>query len=330
MDDLERRLREYDEYNRAQISEEFLQRLKALEANPETAQRPRGRYVLPVAAAVALAICLGSVWAWLHFSRPVDHRTPPAVTLEEPPADAADTPIPSEPAPPETSSKTEMLYTSKPPAGDPSPALPIFAPKPVQDGTAQTNSDAPAGARSEEPTSAKPDDTTPAAPEDGTPDKPNDPSPAKPDVPPSDDPNPPAPDDPDPPAPDDPNPTEPDAPDPPEPDDPDPPGITLPEDIPPFVPEEPPQIMASCRSAYGKETLTLSLLSTGESVDVDVTGLVALDSGAHTPEGEEIEVPAGETMFIGIYSAFGCQVAYQLTRADDDTIDAQVIDLCQD
>ena len=166
MDDLERRLREYDEYNRAQISEEFLQRLKALEANPETAQRPRRRYVLPVAAVVALAICLGSVWAWLHFSRPVDHRTPPAVTLEEPPADAADTPIPSEPAPPETNPKTEMLYTSKPPAGDPSPALPIFAPKPVQDGTAQTNSDTPAGARSEEPAPATPDDTTPAAPED--------------------------------------------------------------------------------------------------------------------------------------------------------------------
>ena len=334
MDDLERRLREYDEYNRAQISEEFLQLLKTLEANPEAAQRPRRRYVLPIAAAVALAICLGSLWAWLHFSRPVES---PKVTLEEPALPDADSPAaPSEPAPPETKPKTELIYTSKPPAEEPSPTLPIFAPKPVQGGTAQPNSDTPAAPRSEEPAPAAPEDTTPVKPEDTAPYKPDKPTPGKPDNPnpaspdasaPSGEGNPPESDPPVPSEetnpPDDPNPPKPDDPDPPEPANPDPPD---PPEADPSV--DPPAVVklespfsAEFRREEDRDMVTLTLLSTGEQAEVDVTGWVA-SSGQAASAGEHPDDPQTQNGTTGswVAVAFHQPVYIQFTVDGDGTV----------
>ena len=311
MDELERRLKEYDEYNRAQISEEFLQRLKTLEAAPAAPQRPRGRYVLPVAAAIALVICLGSVWAWLHFSQPVDHRTPPAVTLEEPPIPEADTPpIPSEPATPETNTRTELIYTSKPPAEESPIAQPFSPEKPGQAGTAQPRSDTPAAPLPEEP--------APAAPEDTTPVKPDDPNPAATDAPaPSEETNPP-PDDPNPPKPDDPDPPEPEEPDPP-----DPPEADPPDDPPAVVKLESP-FTAEFHSEGDRDIVTLILLSTGERVEVDVTGWVA-SSGQAASAGEHPDDP--QTPQNGITGswvavAFHQPVYIQFTVDGDGTVHA--------
>ena len=58
MDKLEQKLRAYNEYNPVEISDEFLQKLKALEPRPAATQKPRRRYVLPIAAAIGV---------FLHF-----------------------------------------------------------------------------------------------------------------------------------------------------------------------------------------------------------------------------------------------------------------------
>ena len=79
MDKFELKLKNYYKYNSEYqpeaISGEFVRRLKALESVPE-AQRPRRRVVLPVAAAVALAVCLCSVWACQRFSLTEDTQKP--------------------------------------------------------------------------------------------------------------------------------------------------------------------------------------------------------------------------------------------------------------
>ena len=340
MDDLERRLKEYNEYNRVQISGEFLQRLKELEARP-AARQPRRRYVLPLAAVIALALCLGSLWAWTRFSRPEGADTP-NVTLEDP-ADADGPAAPSEPAQPETKPESQMMYPGRQPAGE--SASPE---KPAQGSAIQPNSGDPASARSEETApaasngtppakpdgaaSAEPENADPGTPEDATPVKPDDPKPVTPD-----DPSPAEPDDPKPVTPDEPNPPEPDDPKPQEPDEPDQPG-TEGTDLPASSADDPPQIppyVSPYGAVYlnegGRETLTVTHLATGERMEIDVTGRMeqarinAMQASAENQEHQPGETPV-DPEFGGSCIAFGTIILYQLKLGEDGTVYATAFD----
>ena len=85
MIDLEQRLKAYYEAHyydfhpeECEGYEEYLQKLKALETSPEAAKRlpARRRYVMPVAAAIMAAVSLGSGWAYLRLSQPVNPTVP--------------------------------------------------------------------------------------------------------------------------------------------------------------------------------------------------------------------------------------------------------------
>ena len=349
MDKLEQRLKDYykyhEEYRPEAISTEFLERLKALESSPEAAKRPRRRYLLPVAAAIALAVALGGWYAWRHAAASVPAQTPVAIQ-SGPSNDAVETPSePSKPtakpqagtkeAKPQKENVSEESVTLTKPAASPMSGGDV--PSGTNGGAASSSNDRPhvlpgesvtakpggtlpvlpAGETPGKPndeTAVNPDEEASAGPGGETPSKPNDETPAEPAV------DPPAkPDDGQPGNPDDPNPTKPDDSDPPEPDDPDPPGppeIDPPAEEKPDVPKLPPEISVVYLSADGKETLTLTLMSTGEIVEIDVTGWQE-EQGA-TPT-EYHEAPS----YVVLYYAFGEQINIQLTLSPDGTVSAE-------
>ena len=340
MDKFEQKLKNYyqyhSEYQPEAISGDLLQRLKALEASPEAAKQPRRRYVLPLAAVIALALCLGSLWAWTRFSRP-EGADAPNVTLEEPAAPAADNPaVPSMPATPEEKRPTDKT----PPApAEPVSEEPVSITEPVQSDPSLPAPDGSASDRPEEDAPLKPDSTTAEKQGDPATVKPNDPAPAASDNPASGKPyskpriwpdnvfplnpgstQPVTPDDPNPPEPGDPTSAETTDPDPPEPEDPDPPEDNT--DVSP----EPPEIGAVYRLDGNWETLVLTLLSTGKSVEIDVTGWKYNARPAHNDPQSGGEIVS---TFSGTWYAFGGKVIYFLTLYQDGSVQAEAYDLEQ-
>ena len=354
MDKFEQKLRNYyqyhDEYQPEAISDDLIQRLKALEASLEASKKPRRRYVMPVAAAIALAIGLGAVWAYQHAVQPKDappqstgvtledqsgqNTDPQAVTASPTLPETPDAKTPSVPKPQGDTvtegsvsmTKPEQGYTAQPGSDDPAsaqtdgsaPSAPVWKPHDRPGVTVPQIHDDTTPAKPEDPPPAEPDDPTPAKPEDPTPAKPNDPAPAEPD-------------DPNPSEPDDPKPQKPDEPDQPGTEDLDPPEITPPEEQTPDVPPVPPEINVVYLYESGRETLVLTLLSTGEIEEIDVTGLLPFypqmpeDPDPWNPPLQ----PAIQIKYSGECCAFGWEISYTLTRSNNGTVKAEVTGLRQ-
>ena len=339
MDKFELKLKNYYKYNSEYqpeaISGEFVRRLKALESVPE-AKRPRRRVVLPVAAAVALAVCLGSVWAWQRFSLPEDTQTP-NVTLEEPAAHETNKPsIPVRPETPETKEPSDpMPEAPKHPAPDAPVSMtepePGIAVQPTPDGAAPTPPSQTIPAKPERTPSAKPEESTTVKPgepnpEDPVPVKPDEQTTLKPDEPKPERPEEPSAQTSDTPEPEEPNPAA-QGPDPTETPPPeDPPDVDPPEEQPPreddpptpYIPSiitlEKDGIGAGYVTEDGKETLVFTLMSTGECLEVDVTGWE--DEQSENPQALDPEAahPAGEETYTSSSVAFGRLIVFHLKR----------------
>ena len=359
MIDLEQELKKYYENHyfdyhpeMCEGYDEYLRRLKALEASPEAAKRPprRRRYMLPVAAAIALAVALGGWYAWQHAVTPEPAQTPVAIQSGPANADAESPQEPSKPAEspqagtkepkPEEEQVPEQSVTLTKPAASPNSGG--STPAKPEGGAASSSNDRP-HVLPDGSVTAKPGDTLPVLPTDETPGKPNDETAVNPDEeasaghsgetqakPNEETPTEPAvdppakPDDGQPGTPDDPTPAEPDAPPPADPVDPNPqtpegpdsPVVTPPEDDPPQNPTKPPEIGVVYLNEGDKETLTLTLMSTGEIVEIDITGWQE-EQGA-TPT-EYHEAPS----YVVLYYAFGEQINIQLTLSPDGTVSAE-------
>ena len=345
-DDFEKKLEKFCERNQVEIRDEFLQKLLTLDSEKKTAPKRR-RYVLPIAALVALALGL-SGWAWLHFTRTEDAQaTDQSFTLEEPASREAETPaVPSGSAKPEEQEMAAPSESAAPNQPDPAESVSLTKqeqksadqPKsegstPVRsdaaapesaDGTPQIEPDGDSSAQPEDAALVKPDDPTTVKPEATTPAKPNAPSPAKPvgtDPVTPDASTPAEPDDPTPQEPDETNQPGTEAPDPPEPSENDTP------QIPPYV------------SPYGavylnegdREILTVTLLATGESMEIDVTGWEKQARINSVPaSAENHEQQPGETTvdpeFGGVCIAFGTLIMYNLKLGEDGTVYAMAVD----
>ena len=312
MDKLEQKLKNYykyhAEYQPDAVSDEFLQRLLALESSPEAVKPPRRRHLLPIAAAIALALGL-SGWAWLHFSQPeADPSAIREVTLEEPAGPITNSPNQTKPEPPSTElpdlpgdavsmTKPDRESASKPlPAGS-TPVRPRQAasaasnvPTQASEDSAQPVPDSAAPEPPEETTSVhpikntqvKPAGTVPAWPYGTTPwqpvSEPDDDAPVPPDSdsPAGTDPTPavlpdepaPGPVTPDPPEENPPSDHSPQA----DPTPADPPHEDPPPDSPQIIHLKENDIDASYLMEDGRQTLALRCLSTGASVELDVTG----------------------------------------------------------
>ena len=369
MIDLEQRLKAYYEAHyydfhpeECEGYEEYLQKLKALEASPEAAKRlpARRRYVMPVAAAIALAVALGGWYAWQHAVTPEPAQTP--VAIQSGPANAAaESPQePSKPAEspqagtkepkPEEEQVPEQSVTLTKPAASPNSGG--STPAKPEGGAASSSNDRP-HVLPDGSVTAKPGDTLPVLPTDETPGKPNDETAVNPDEeasaghsgetqakPNEETPTEPAvdppakPDDGQPGTPDDPTPAEPDAPPPADPVDPNPqtpegpdsPVVTPPPDDPPYVTMEKNGINASYRTGDDGESMTFTLMSTGESIVVDVTGW--MDELPDDPQPGGAQAVSGST-YTGFCTAFDRIIVYYLIRNEDETvrIELDVIEL---
>ena len=125
MADWEQKLKHYYESNYDyQYSDALHQRLKALEAGPRAAKKPRRRYVLPIAAAIALALSLGAVFA--YFQTPSkEAKTPePGYTLTAPSA-----PADKEPATSQTPEPNAPVDPKPQVPAEPAPAAPPAEPE---------------------------------------------------------------------------------------------------------------------------------------------------------------------------------------------------------
>ena len=286
MVDLEQKLRNYYEHNLDyRQSPEALQRLLALEASPQAAKKPRRRYALPVAAAIALALSAGALFAWLHSPSKQAETPEPGYTLTAPSETAPQTPkapAPTAPAIPEPQTPAE-------PAPAEAPAEPEITPDPPQSAPPQ-RAYAPAPVKQDEPAPVEPKEETPELPDDPIPPEPDEPEPPPvEDPPPADDPEPA----------DDPPPEDP-------PQDDDPPEPT---------PEES-DINAVYRMKGGRELLTLTCLSTGAYVELDVTGWME-----EQPEEPEPSDPVTYTGHSGIVDLIlDSSVTYHLIRDADGTV----------
>ena len=301
-DDFEKRLERFCDRNQVKISDAFLQSLLTLETENKTAPKPRWRFVLPVAALVALALGLGG-WAILHTSRPAQ-TAPPAVTLEEPVSEAADHPaLQSEAGSPE---KKEPEKQQTP--VQPKPEPPVSPTKPEQSGTAQPNFGDPAPAQPDAAEPAAPDipqQSVPGGPTSGRAESAIPGEAEPPVVPPAEDP----------------------AVEPPE----DPPVDPPTEDPPVETPDDPPAVVklespfsAEFHREGDRDMVTLTLLSTGECVEVDVTGWEA-SSGQAVPAGEHSDDPRTQNGTTGswVAVAFHQPVYIQFAVDGDGTVHAE-------
>ncbi|MBR4132479.1 MAG: hypothetical protein IKT99_05825 [Oscillospiraceae bacterium] len=316
MDDLEQKLKAYYQHNYyfrpEAVTEELTRKLKALESSPEAARRPNRRYVLPVAAAAALALVIGGWFAWQRAVTPEPVQTPVAIQS------GSSVETPSEPNKP----------TEKPQAGaeETKPKEENISEETVTltDPTTPPKSDRETSAKSDAETPAKPKETTPEKPYETAPEKQEDTNPEKSEDTPS---------------------AKPESAAPPKPDESNPQGsedIDLPDpaatdEDQTIVSMERPQISTSCRMEGGRETLTLTLLSTGESVNIDVTGLVPSNpvtqpdqEGPQSGSDGAAASQAGAShLYWGSCSAFGWQIMYVLARNSDNSISSQVVDMRQ-
>ena len=290
MTELERKLKNYYENNPDyEQSEGFVERLKALEAGPAAADTPaRRRWLLPVAAVIALLIAAGAGRAVLHASRPAGtpapavQTEPEGTTLAEPEKTAPpENPAPAEPGTPAAEEKKAPAAAEPETPEEAKPEAPA-AVRPEAPAPAPKDPAAPAGTAG-----------TPAGPKDQTPDEQPDQYPEDPDEP------------------EDPGKTDvPEDPD--EPDDP----ADSPDETPPEDPADP-EIGAVYQLEDGRETLTLTLMATGESVELDVTGW----DGQPEPATEE---PPGPATYSGsnpiVNFLFEKNITYHLTRDDDGAV----------
>ena len=366
MIDLEQRLKAYYEahyydYHPEECEgyDEYLQKLKALEASPEAAKRPprRRRYVLPIAAAIALAVALGGWYAWQHAVTPEPAQTP--VAIQSGPANAfAESQIePSKPAAkpyaetkepkPEVEQIPEETVTlTNPPAspmsGGNTPSgsnggaasTSNYRPHVLPDGsvTAKPGDTLPVLPTDEMPgnpndeTAVNPDEEASAGPSGETQVKPNDETTTEPAVEPSTEPDDEKPDDPKPAESDYSLPAGPVDPNPQTPEDPDPPEITPPPDDPPYVTMEKNGINASYWTGDDGESMTFTLMSTGESIVVDVTGW--MDELPDDPQPGGAQAVSVST-YTGFCTAFDRIIVYYLIRNEDETvrIELDVIEL---
>ena len=296
-DDFEKKLERFRERNQVEISDAFLEKLMALEPRP-AAKKPRRRYVLPIAAAAALALALGGWLAWQHTAAPEPAQTP--VAIQSGSSNAA-VETPPEPSKPE---ETPQPGTKEPrPQEEQVPEESVTLTGPV----ASPKSDSATPAETDETTPETPDGTKSSKPEDMPSAKPENTEPAMPDG-------------------ADPQGSE-DA------DLPDPAATDEDQTI---VSMERPQIGISCRTEGGRETLTLTLLSTGESVNIDVTGFVPpnpapsdQEGSPSEPDGAAASQAGANHLYWGSCSAFGWQIMYVLVRNSDNTISSQIVDMRQ-
>lgn len=290
MEHLEQKLKAYYENDPGYVqSEAFVERMKALETDRKAKIMPFRirRYVPAVAALIAFALLLGTGWAWYRTRQPGKAPAPGTsqehTTLSQPDPQAPGKTEPPAPAKPET-----------PGQGKPDVPAPAGPERPVPSGTeepAPSGQEGPALEAREAQTPAKPEGSAPSEREDPVPPEPDDPVPLEPD-------------NPVPPEPDDPVPPEPDGPVPP------------PEE--PYPPAEDPQdpdIGAVYRMDGDQELLTMTLLSTGESVDVDVTGWE--DQAASGSPGQSAAYTGRNPV---VNYIFDKDVTFSLTRGDDGTV----------
>ena len=330
MDRLEQKLRAYYEHNADfDPSDAFMQRMKALESRPVSVKRSR-RPVAAVAALIALAAALGSGWAIFRAAKPVQTQAPEtsqtAPALSEPDADD-----------PAELSKSALLEAKRPKQQTSGASATKSAEKTVPDS-------APASDPRELPTPEKPAESTPREPEENTAVEPEeesggeDPATVPPDEPESgrpEDAQSAQPDEPEIGKPEDAQSVQPDEPEREKPgetpaeDGPRPGDDTPDANEPQIVRPEEHDIDASYLMEDGRETLALRCLSTGASVELDVTGwqealpetpLEAPDET--TPAGTSAATYTGHNTIVDII--FDKNITYHLIRGEDGTVQVEL------
>ena len=316
MDNLERKLKQYSsqrEADQAEIRDVFLEKLKSLDSDRTAAAKTRRWRALPLAAAAAAVMLLAAGLIWFRAPQADGIRDPGQIQAGPdqsiaPDAQPATLESP-DPAPPEEKPvpQPDVRKPQSPDVGDPEAAGSVEPDR--KEGSAPGTH--------ESAVSPAPGTPGPGAQEDPVQMEPADPKPA------------------------DPKPAESaepesqDAPGPPDPaDNPDGPGSSDSQDTPstqPAVPENPdspavpPQIGIVYLRSDDSEFLTLTNLSTGESVDVDLTGIVPFypedgDSYWDTPV-----FPAN--IYRDTCTAFGWEISFQYRRAGDNTLEGKVTGL---
>ncbi len=290
MDEMERKIKAY--FDEAAPDPSFCERLLALE--DEVSPRPsRRRYLLPIAAVLAVALAFGGGWRYLRNTLPQDPPAPMAVN-EEPAQtpEAPDNTVPADvPDDPESTLPTPQTPVPQPETNAPEPEGEAAA-KPEPPGAA-THDPAPAPQKPAE-SPAEPPAVNPAPPEkpgalpEGsqtpviTPDPPEN-NPDPPDTPPNETPDPPEQSDPDPPAP-----------------------ITL---------------SAGFFSSGGKDFISVTNTATGETVTFDVTGQCpapAKFSSSGDTDPNTAESDREQTKSYSLQrSAFGTDIVIYVTRDGD-------------
>ena len=296
MDDLKQKLQTY--YEQAAPTEEFMQHLLHLEettdAPPVLRRRSRRKYLIPLAAMLAVAVAVGGGWRYLRQTMPQD---PPEPAPQS--AKPAQEQIPA----PDAGTKPSL-----PPAADPGPK------KPAKSGQTSKPTDVPETGKQPEVPSAAPDGGTEPSANGTQPEKPaSDPAPAGSDPKPAE----PASDPGSPGKSDSPGKEEPPA------EKPDPPKEEPPEEIPDPPKEEPPapiSLSAGFYSSGGQDYVTVTNNATGETVTFDVTGLCpAPRQGDPGEEGKSgfasvEQTSESEKDYYFQRSAFGCDISISVTR----------------
>ena len=296
MDDLKQKLQTY--YEQAAPTEEFMQHLLHLEettdAPPVLRRHSRRKYLIPLAAMLAVAVAVGGGWRYLRQTMPQN--------LPEPAPQSA------KPAQEQIPAPDAGTKPSQPPAADPGPK------KPAKSGQTGKPTDVPETGKQPEVPSAAPDGGTEPSASGTQPEKPaSDPAPAGSDPKPAE----PASDPGSPGKPDSPGKEEPPA------EKPDPPKEEPPEEIPNPPKEEPPapiSLSAGFYSSGGQDYVTVTNNATGETVTFDVTGLCPAPRQGDPVESGNLgfasveQTSESEKDYNLQRSAFGCDISISVTR----------------
>ena len=296
MDDLKQKLQTY--YEQAAPTEEFMQHLLHLEETTDTPpvlrRHSRRKYLIPLAAMLAVAVAVGGGWRYLRQTMPQDPPEP--------------APQSAKPAQEQIPAPDAGTKPSPPPAADPGPK------KPAKSGQAGKPTDVPETGKQPEVPSAAPDGGTEPSANGTQPEKPaSDPAPAGSDPKPAE----PASDPGSLGKSDSPGKEEPPA------EKPDPPKEEPPEEIPDPPKEEPPapiSLSAGFYSSGGQDYVTVTNNATGETVTFDVTGLCpAPRQGDPVESGNfgfasEDQTSESEMDYNLQRSPFGCDISISVTR----------------
>ena len=296
MDDLKQKLQTY--YEQTAPTEEFMQHLLNLEettdASPAPRRHSRRKYLIPLAAMLAVAVAVGGGWRYLRQTMPQN--------LPEPAPQSA------KPAQEQIPAPAAGTKPSQPPAADPGPK------KPAKSGQTSKPADIPETGKQPEAPSATPDGGTEPSANGTQPEKPaSDPAPAGSDpkpAEPADDPGSPG-------KSESPGKEEPPA------EKPDPPKEEPPEEIPDPPKEDPPApitLSAGFYSSGGQDYVTVTNNATGETVTFDVTGLCPAPRQGDPVESGNFgfalveQTSESEKDYYFQRSAFGCDISISVTR----------------